>query len=260
MGPGEPGRAAILRPSKIYQTGPGYFPGELRIGVSVLKAVLAHLYIAWIHPFGDGNGRTARLLEFRILLSNGVPAPAAHLLSNHYNKTREEYYRQLDAASKSGGNIIPFVLYAVQGFRDGLREQIQYIQNQQFDIIWRNYVHELFRDKTSPADQRRRRLILDLSKKNEPVPRHLLTTISPKVAHAYAQKTDRTLTRDLRELRKLGLIVRKIKGYVAKTEIIRAFLAPRHDASADAALENRITKRREIREAKSLQNKELQRS
>jgi hypothetical protein len=142
----------------------------------------------------------------------------------------------------------------------GLREQIQYIQNQQFDIIWRNYVHELFRDKTSPADQRRRRLILDLSKKNEPVPRHLLTTISPKVAHAYAQKTDRTLTRDLRELRKLDLIVRKIKGYVAKTGIIRAFLAPRHDASADAALENRITKRREIREAKSLQNKELQRS
>jgi len=69
---------------------------------AIIKAVLAHLYIAWIHPFGDGNGRTARLLEFQILISSGVPAPAAHLLSNHYNLTRSEYYRQLDRASKSG--------------------------------------------------------------------------------------------------------------------------------------------------------------
>ncbi len=38
--------------------------------------------MAWIHPFGDGNGRTARLLEFLILARCGmVPLPAAHLLS-----------------------------------------------------------------------------------------------------------------------------------------------------------------------------------
>src|SRR5207253_1361217 len=44
-------------------------------------AVLAHLYLAWIHPFGDGNGRTARLIEFVLLVRSGlVPAPAAHLL------------------------------------------------------------------------------------------------------------------------------------------------------------------------------------
>ncbi|MBW2661693.1 MAG: Fic family protein, partial [Deltaproteobacteria bacterium] len=37
-----------------------------------------------MHPFGDGNGRTARLLEFEALLSSGVPAPSSQLLSNHY--------------------------------------------------------------------------------------------------------------------------------------------------------------------------------
>jgi Fic family protein len=31
----------------------------------VVLAIWAHIYLAWIHPFGDGNGRTARLLEFR---------------------------------------------------------------------------------------------------------------------------------------------------------------------------------------------------
>ena len=51
----------------------------------IIKAIVAHLYIAWIHPFGDGNGRTARLLELQILLNSNIPTPAAHLLSNHYN-------------------------------------------------------------------------------------------------------------------------------------------------------------------------------
>ena len=45
----------------------------------ILKATLAHLYIAWIHPFGDGNGRTARLVEFMLLSRAGVPSPSAHL-------------------------------------------------------------------------------------------------------------------------------------------------------------------------------------
>ncbi|OHD76316.1 MAG: hypothetical protein A2V99_18435 [Spirochaetes bacterium RBG_16_67_19] len=51
-----------------------------RLSLSVLLAVTAHLYLAWIHPFGDGNGRTARLVELLLLLNGGVPAPAAHLL------------------------------------------------------------------------------------------------------------------------------------------------------------------------------------
>jgi Fic family protein len=90
---------------------PDFAPaGEFSIQTSILKAIVAHLYLAWIHPFGDGNGRTARLVEFQILICSGVPAPAAHLLSNHYNQTRTEYYRQLDHASRSGGDVLPLRL------------------------------------------------------------------------------------------------------------------------------------------------------
>ena len=45
---------------------------EIRFALAVACAVYAHLYIAWIHPFGDGNGRTARLLEFLILARCGM--------------------------------------------------------------------------------------------------------------------------------------------------------------------------------------------
>lgn len=39
----------------------------------IRKAILAHLGLVTIHPFGDGNGRTARLLMNLILLKSGCP-------------------------------------------------------------------------------------------------------------------------------------------------------------------------------------------
>jgi len=200
---------------------------DLTIVYAVLKAIIAHLYIAWIHPFGDGNGRTARLLEFQILLSAGVPAASAHLLSNHYNLTRTEYYRQLDYASKSGGDIVPFVMYAVQGFLDGLRQQLDTVWKQQWDITWRNYVHEFFRDKTSPTQVRRRHLVLDLSMQTESVPVSKIPDISARMAQAYARRTYKTLIRDLNAMRDAELLTLNEKGYRARKEIILAFLPPR---------------------------------
>ena len=58
------------------------------------------------------------------LVKRGIPTPAAHLLSNHYNQTRAEYYRQLDRASKSGGELAPFLEYAARGFVDGIARTI----------------------------------------------------------------------------------------------------------------------------------------
>jgi len=193
----------------------------------ILKAIVCHLYIAWIHPFGDGNGRTARLLEFEILLSSGVPAPSAQLLSNHYNQTRTEYYRNLDASHKSGGNIFPFIMYAVQGLIDGLVEQLGLIQEQQLHVHWMDYVHFMFRNKDSAGDVRRKRLVIDLSDRNDPV--HALNArhISPRVAEAYAALTDKTLMRDINALLEMGLIAKTPQGLIANKNLMRAFLPPK---------------------------------
>jgi Fic family protein len=192
----------------------------------VLKAVIAHLYIAWIHPFGNGNGRTARLVEVHILLSAGVPMPAAHLLSNHYNVTRPEYYSQLARASQSGGEVMPFVLYAIKGLVDGLREQVRVIREQQWTVAWEHFVHERFSREHGPTAERRRHLVLDLSNKPDPVPRSALNSLSPRVAAAFAQKTGMTLTRDLNALHEMGLVERTKDGWRARREIVLAFLPP----------------------------------
>lgn len=193
---------------------------------AILKAILAHLYIAWIHPFPDGNGRTARLIEFQILVAAGAPSPAAHLLSNHYNKTRSEYYRQLDMASKSGGNVIPFLEYAVQGLVDGLMIQLEAIKNYQWEVTWKNLVHEQFghKNKMSAAELRQHHLVIDLSYLAGFTPLAKLREISSRIILAYAKKSNKTLRRDLNHLKAMDLVVESKDGFRAKTERILAFL------------------------------------
>lgn len=196
---------------------------DLNIPYAVLKAVIAHIYLAWIHPFGDGNGRTARLVEFHILFASGVPLPAAHLLSDHYNKTRSQYYRELDRASKSGGELMPFIKYALQGFLDGLRDQIARIRVQQLDVAWDNYVHNRFRDKKiSPTQKRRRDLVLELSK-HDWIHVSDIEELSPRLAKLYAVAGDRMLQRDLNAVEKMKLVERKYGRVRALRRVIEAF-------------------------------------
>ena len=208
-------------------------PADGRLAMALLQAILAHLYVAWIHPFGDGNGRTARLLEFMLLTRSGVPAPAAHLLSNHYNLTRTEYYRQLDRSSRANsgrGDPVAFADYALQGLVDGLREQCAYVGNVQLTIAWQHLVYETFdREPPTAANVRRRALVLALGAQRQPAPKSTIPELTAALARSYAAKTDKTLTRDLNWLRERGLVARTAEGYRARIERMRGFLA---DAAA----------------------------
>jgi len=199
-------------------------PTENKNIYAIIKAVFAHLYFVWIHPYGDGNGRTARLIELYILLSAGIPQPACHLLSNHYNRTRTDYYRMLDRAVRSESDMVGFFHYAVQGMVDGLREQITVVRQLQFDVVWKNFVHERFHDKNSPSDVRQRHLVLSLKEDNEPVSRNGIRTLTAELALEYAGKSSRTISRDLNMLEEMGLIIRTGKSIQANRKQILAFL------------------------------------
>ncbi len=199
-----------------------------------LRAVVAHVYIAWIHPFGDGNGRTARLVEFGILTAAGIPSVAAHLLSNHYNATRTNYYRQLEHASKSGGDLVPFLGYAAEGFVGELQQQLQDVHELIVAATWLNYVHSMFPDRTVTA-RRQRDLVLAL-KHDGYTRRAQLSSLTPGLTEAYAGKGSKTVTRDLNALSKLGLIERTTQGIRARRELMLSFL-PRVTPGSEQDLE-----------------------
>lgn len=200
---------------------------DFTIVFAVIKAVISHLYLAWIHPFGDGNGRTARLVEFLILSIAGVPQPATQLLSNHYNETRTEYYRQLDQAGKPGGDVLSFLIYAVGGLIDGLNEQLRVIEDQQLDVAWRSYVHNQLEGLSSATRRRQRAIVYALPDSIKRVPLDEIPNRSIQLAGYYGTKSERTLLRDLKSLIQLGLIFKDKSGYASNKNMIRAFLPAR---------------------------------
>lgn len=84
-----------------------------------------------------------------------IPVPAAHLLSDHYNKTPDHYYAALERTSRAGGYPVEdFVHYPVEGFVDGLRDHVEQVQDMQLPIMWRSYIHERFPGKLTAARAR----------------------------------------------------------------------------------------------------------
>ncbi|MFT3743963.1 MAG: Fic family protein [Pyrinomonadaceae bacterium] len=79
---------------------------------AVELAARFHHRFVWIHPFYDGNGRTARLLMNLLLMREGFP-PAIILVND-----RRKYYRALDAAND--GNYDPFELFIAQAVERSL--------------------------------------------------------------------------------------------------------------------------------------------
>jgi Fic family protein len=193
---------------------------------AVLRAILAHLYIAWIHPFGNGNGRTARLVEVQILASSGlVPIVATNLLSDHYNKTRTRYYEMLDRASRAD-DVFGFVQYALEGLVDELRSQVQVVKRHNMHIAWESYVYQVFNTCVpSTARSRQRQVALALPG-NRYLRKDEIIELNTRIAREYARCGERTPARDLNELHRLGLVERQGRTFRSKKEIILAFRPP----------------------------------
>jgi Fic family protein len=196
----------------------------------VIKAILAHLYFVLIHPFTDGNGRTARLLEVQILLASGLPNVASHLLSNHYNKTRSEYYRHLTAASTKEGGIEGFVEYALQGFSDALKEQIAVVKRSQVEIVWENTLHNHFKKARGSGKARLKELILTLSSRKAPSTLlraeilSIILSLNPDLFAQYQAKTPRLVERDLRQLAHEGLLILGVEHVELNKGMILSFV------------------------------------
>jgi Fic family protein len=207
----------INGPSFVARTDPE------RIPYALIRAIVAHVYLEWIHPFGDGNGRLGRLVEFMILVTGGVPVTAAHILTSHYNETRAEYYRQLGEASRRhGGDVGPFLGYAAQGWVDGLTAAIKRLHRQQEALMWQALVDRAFAHQHSPASHRQALVAHAIGRVDRWVTRHELRELDSALAVAYHEKTSKTVSRDVNKLRDKGFIIVRSDGAIrADMNVVR---------------------------------------
>jgi len=70
----------------------------------LIAAAAAHHRLAWIHPFGDGNGRVARLQSQAAMIRNGLDDEGLWTLSRGFARARTAYYQHLQAADQPRAN------------------------------------------------------------------------------------------------------------------------------------------------------------
>lgn len=87
--------------------------GEFTEYDRIIQAMALHYHIGAMHPFGDGNGRTARGLEAFMLRRAGVNELVMVSLSNYYYEHKEDYLTALSASRRSGHNLTPFLRFAL---------------------------------------------------------------------------------------------------------------------------------------------------
>jgi Fic family protein len=106
-------------------------PGE-ELPVPV-KAAIAHYQYATIHPYYDGNGRTARLLTTLVLHLGGYGLKGLYALEEYYARDLGAYYEALTIGSshnyylgRSEADITRWIAYFIEGMADSferVREQ-----------------------------------------------------------------------------------------------------------------------------------------
>ena len=86
----------------------------------LLKTAIAHHRFVWIHPFGNGNGRTVRLFTYAMLVKQGFNVNLGRIVnpSAVFCNDRDLYYKYLSIADKGTKNgILEWSEYVLSGLK-----------------------------------------------------------------------------------------------------------------------------------------------
>ncbi len=91
----------------------------------LLKAAIAHHRFVWIHPFGNGNGRTVRLFTYAMLVKTGFNVDTGRIINPTavFCNDRNAYYTNLSEADKgTSEGILTWAEYVLRGLKEEIEK------------------------------------------------------------------------------------------------------------------------------------------
>ena len=116
----------------------------------ILQAMAAHYHLAAMHPFLDGNGRTARALEALMLQRAGLRETCFIAMSNYYYEEKNNYLKSLSEARELGHNLTPFFLFSLNGLIFQVERMLRELKRNIQKALFRNVMFDLFKRLQSP--------------------------------------------------------------------------------------------------------------
>jgi len=103
----------------------------------LIKASFIHFYFVYIHPFFDGNGRTARALFYYFMIKNGYEFFKYFSISAVVQKTKVQYYKAIKDAEDCNADITYFLLYMAETISESIHLVTERIaQHYQRDFVF----------------------------------------------------------------------------------------------------------------------------
>jgi Fic family protein len=117
---------------------------EFRDHDPLVQALALHYHLAAMHPFLDGNGRTARALEALMLRRAGLTDRAFIAMSNYYYDEKPSYLRILSEVRQGDHDLTPFLIFALHGVCNQCERLTAEIRKQMQRALFRDTMYSLF--------------------------------------------------------------------------------------------------------------------
>ena len=179
---------------------------EYRAHDPIVQAIGIHYHFAAMHPFQDGNGRTARALEALVLQRAGLRDTAFIAMSNYYYTEKVAYLEALTDVRAAQHDLTPLIVFALTGVAQQCERLLGEIKRNIHKAVFRNTMHDLFGRLRSPKKRviaKRQLRILELLLDVETI---TLEDLTDRVSRDYEglKAARRGLIRDLNGLIRLG--------------------------------------------------------
>lgn len=160
----------------------------------IIKGIIIHFMIAYIHPFTDGNGRTARSLFYWYMLKKGYWLTEYLSISRIIYRSKKKYEIAYLYTENDENDLSYFIQYNLEVMYKAFKELKLYIQRklqEQSDLLYLKEIPEI--------NERQAQILKILTEK----PKSILTA---KELTSLFNVTVKTTRNDLQELVRLGFM------------------------------------------------------
>lgn len=101
----------------------------------VLKAVILHFWLAYDHPFVDGNGRTARALFYWAMLHNEYTLFRFLSISSIILQSPAQYARAYLHTETDDNDLTYFILYHLKTIKRSVEQLEKYVEHKTRELV-----------------------------------------------------------------------------------------------------------------------------
>jgi len=181
----------------------------------IVKACVAHYYFVYVHPFFDGNGRTARALMNLFLIKSGYEFFKYFSISKILTEKRKQYYTAIENCEANDGDLTYFIDFYTKLLLDTMKS----IRKTYLGHFGKQVVMDLFYDLDIILNERQEKIVTTLFKSDK----KFIDTKEYTKKYKVVQETAR---KDLQELVDLGVLkkIKRGKKYIFKLEELQEII------------------------------------